>query len=93
MKYRVELYHPNGGLNKSQVYNTREQAESARASYASYRWRKYKYIGIGEPVRYKGPYRTYDGAADAALPVGIIDSQSVVSGRVTIRKIPAESRR
>lgn len=93
VKYSVELYHPSGGLHVRRVNNTREAAESTRTIYAKYHWRKYKYAGIGEPTRYKGPYTSYSDALNATLPIGIIESQSVVTGRVTIKEIPVESRR
>ena len=94
VKYRVELRHPNGSIYRSNVYDSRQQAESQRARYGQYHWRKWKLSGIGEPVRMKGHFASYNSAQSYQIPVPFpqwIESQSVVRGSVSLREIKVKS--
>lgn len=91
--YRVELKHPRtGGVVSSRVVDTAAQADALRSKYAKQHWKFWKYHGIGEPLRQRR-FGSESAARNYKPPIGIIQSQSVEAGRVTVTEIEAPKRK
>ncbi len=87
-RYRVELRHPTtGGVVDSRVVDTPAQADALRAQFAKVHWKFWRYVGIGEKLHNK-KFSSQRSANNYTPPFGVLESQDVKAGSVTVTKIP-----